>query len=113
MTTTWWKDGTIQQQQLKLFETTKVTENSTKDTTTQTEQNTSTTVETKRQDWKVGVLAGVDTKTFLKVNEEGWQLNAPSLTYGAQVERKVVGPFWLGAWGTTNGTLGLSVSASF
>ena len=37
----------------------------------------------------------------------------PSIVYGGMVQRRIIGPFWIGAWGTTNPDVGLSLSVEF
>jgi hypothetical protein len=51
-------------------------------------------------DWSVRGLAGVD-------------LRSKAFTYGAAVERRVVGPVWLGAWALSSGVVGASVGVTF
>ena len=59
-----------------------------------------------RPDWRVGVLAGAAwTPPALTI--------AGPLVLGVQVERRIIGPFSLGAWGSTVGAAGLSVSGEF
>lgn len=53
--------------------------------------------------WRVSALAGVD----LGLAEP------PVLVYGGQVERRLVGPLSVGAWGMSNGAAGASVSLQF
>jgi hypothetical protein len=63
-------------------------------------------VTTSRPDWRVGVLAGAAwTPPALTI--------AGPLVLGVQVERRIIGPVSLGAWGSTQGAAGLSVSGEF
>lgn len=50
--------------------------------------------------WRVGGLVGVD-------------LGGLSPTYGGQVERRIIGPVYVGAWGLSSGQGGLSVGVEF
>lgn len=50
--------------------------------------------------WRVGGLVGVD-------------LSGPSPAYGGQVERRIIGPVYVGAWGLSSGQAGLSVGVEF
>jgi hypothetical protein len=63
----------------------------------------SVTVERSRPDWRVGALVGVDPFHQL----------SGSLLYGGHVERRVLGPVWLGAWGLSSRAVGLSLSFEF
>lgn len=40
-------------------------------------------------------------------------LHSGEIVYGAGVERRLLGPFWLGAWALTDKTLGLSLGLTF
>lgn len=56
-------------------------------------------------DWRVTGLVGLQPR-----------LLPPSpgpVVFGAQVERRVTGPVWIGAWGLSNGTVGVGVSVEF
>ncbi len=63
--------------------------------------SSSTTTKPVDRNWRVGVLVGSETK---------WPL-VP--VYGAQAERRLFGPVVVGAWGLTNGTVGLSAGLEF
>lgn len=58
------------------------------------------TVERARPDWRIGALGAFDFR-------------AGALTYGALVERRVIGPVSLGAFGLTNGSVGLALTLEF
>jgi hypothetical protein len=75
---------------------------------TSTEQSTLRTVTENRKDWRVGALVG----TQLSLNAERG-LSVGPVVYGAHAERRIAGPFFFGAWGLSNGSLGLSLSAEF
>jgi hypothetical protein len=53
--------------------------------------------------WNVSVLAGTDKLSY----------NDLKLDYGLHVQKTILGPFSLGAFGLTNGSVGLSVGGSF
>jgi hypothetical protein len=65
----------------------------------------SRTVEAARPAWRVHALVGVRLSDVL-----GGKL-APA--YGAALERRVLGPLSVGAWGLSTGTVGVSVSLEF
>jgi hypothetical protein len=56
--------------------------------------------ERSRPDWRVGPMVGFD-------------LNRGAFAFGAHVERRILGPLSLGAFGLSNGTAGLSLSMEF
>lgn len=60
-----------------------------------------------RPDWRVGVLVGATWK------EPALRLGDTPLVLGATVERRIIGPFSMGAWGTTQGAAGLSLAGEF
>lgn len=51
--------------------------------------------------------------TLLITGMAGLDLRSRDLVYGAAVQRQLLGPVWIGAYGLTNGTVGMSVSLSF
>lgn len=57
-------------------------------------------VERVRPQWRIGALGGVDFRTR-------------NLIYGAHIERRILGPLSLGAWGLSSGAGGLSLSLEF
>lgn len=65
-------------------------------------------VEVARPDWRVGVLAGVDARQVSLV-----PLSPGPLVFGGIVERRLVGPVSVGAWGLSSATFGVSVSVEF
>jgi hypothetical protein len=73
-------------------------------TGTSTSSSSSTT--TARPDWRVGVLVGASLKEPLVPI-------AGPLVLGASVERRILGPFSVGAWVNTVGAAGASVSGEF
>ncbi|MBL8911636.1 MAG: hypothetical protein JNM17_13165 [Archangium sp.] len=70
-----------------------------------TEESKKTTVS--RPDWRVGVLVGATWK------EPALRLGDTPLVIGVTAERRIIGPFSVGAWGTTQGAAGLSVAGEF
>ncbi len=62
--------------------------------------NNSKVTESFKPQWKASALAGYNLSTFEKV-------------YGAQVDRRIIGPVFAGIWANTNHSGGLSVSLEF
>jgi hypothetical protein len=60
---------------------------------------------TARSTWRAGALVGLQLQAL--------KVPPGPLVYGAHVERRVLGPLWLGAWGLSSRTAGLSLSAEF
>ena len=50
--------------------------------------------------WKISALAGVDFK-------------GGNLAYGAELDRKILGPIYVGAWGLSNSSFGVSIGFQF
>lgn len=104
-------DGTVENKSQTVTTTgtdTHVTEHdATTDTThAATTSDRNQTVSSYRPEWHVGVLAGFEPLHMSP------QLAGP-FALGAQVERRVLGPIWLGAWGMSSGMAGVSVSVEF
>ncbi len=57
-----------------------------------------------RRNWKAGVTVGAPLLTSAPVFDIKW---------GVVVERRILGPVWLGATGNTSGYLGLNLSVEF
>ena len=76
------------------------TETKTKDIEKVTEQDTKDSIPPKRNQWAVSGLFGLPAPG-----------NTPS--YGLHVTKEVLGPITVGAFGMTNGTLGLSIGVTF
>lgn len=64
-------------------------------------------ITTSRPDWRVGLLVGATWK------EPALKLGDTPLVLGATFERRIIGPFSLGAWGTTQGAAGIIASGEF
>jgi hypothetical protein len=65
-----------------------------------------------RPDWRVAAGVGVAIPTFLGKEQVG----VPGLQGAViqlEVDRKILGPFFLGVWGNTQGTVGLNLSGVF
>lgn len=74
---------------------------------TGTTSSTVTTKTTARPDWRVGVLVGGQF-----AGKPALEFAGP-LVLGGQVERRIVGEVWVGAWGLTSGAAGGSVAVGF
>lgn len=69
-------------------------------------------VESKKLDWRVAAGAGVAIPYFLGQGSPG----VPGLNgavINAEVDRRIVGPFWIGVHGNTQGVVGLNLSGVF
>ena len=69
--------------------------------------STTTTVTAYRPEWRVSLLAGAD---MLHLDRP--QLFGP-IQLGAMVERRILGPVWVGAFGLSSGVGGLALSVEF
>ncbi len=63
------------------------------------------TAESKRPDWKVTGLVGLDAPSLLR--------GGVVPVYGGLIQRRIVGPFSAGAWGLSTGAVGVSLSVEF
>lgn len=86
-------DGTIEKEK-------KTEDKTTNSSSTDTKEKTSKVVVSEKPQWKAGVLAGYDLIGIKPV-------------YGAQVEKRILGPISAGVWGTTQSTVGASLSLEF
>lgn len=68
------------------------------------------TVELARPQWSVAALGGLDVAAAL--GDRGGLLPGHAVL-GAVVDRRLVGPVFVGAWGTSNGAGGISVRFEF
>ena len=64
---------------------------------------TATRIVVDRATWSASVLAGAQL-----AGEKAFSLRGP-LVIGVAVERRILGPLWLGVWGTTSGAAGISI----
>lgn len=64
------------------------------------DSSSSSVVTNNKPQWRAGALVGMDFRTN-------------QTTYGALVERRILGPASLGVYGTTNQNVGLSLSLEF
>ena len=81
----------------------KTTIDSTTSKDSATKSKESKTIENKKNDWHIAIDGRV--KPF-----EG---NFLSPTYGASIDRRVLGPFWLGIYGSTDKSFGARLGMSF
>jgi len=63
----------------------------------------------KRPDWSVTAFAGTD---FQGVKRSGYSLSGP-VVFGAEVQRRVLGPFHVSGLVMSNGTLGVGLGITF
>jgi hypothetical protein len=63
-------------------------------------ESSSETITNVKPQWKATGLLGYNVSTFEKV-------------YGAEIERRIIGPIFVGAWANTQRTGGVSVSIEF
>jgi len=66
---------------------------------TKTEQKSETTVQNKLHDWRASGMVGIG-------------VNAMPM-YGVSIERRIISNVFVGAWGLTNATVGVSVGLEF
>jgi len=62
-------------------------------------------VESNPADWRVSALVGGQLKLS--------PISFNTLVYGAAVERRLLGPVWVGVWGISSGTAGVSLTLEF
>jgi hypothetical protein len=82
------------------------------DLSKQSEKDSSTTKSEKKQeikiknspDWKLSGMVLVSPKS---------QIIDSGLTYGLLIERRIIGPFYLGAFAINNGAIGASIGVTF
>jgi hypothetical protein len=78
--------------------TTTTTDNTVVDDKTNANASTSTTISNVKPQWKVQALAGLN----------GNNITVP--VYGADIERRIIGPISAGLYGNSNKEVGLSIS---
>ena len=66
-------------------------------------------VEAKKPDWVLSPMVGVDLGHLSAFK---MSLTGP-LIYGGEISRRIMGPIYLGAWGLSNASGGLSLSLEF
>lgn len=66
-----------------------------------------TVTEYRRPDWRLTALVGVQLRIAPSTSLFG------PVVYGGQLERRIVGPVYLGAWGLSSGVAGASLSLAF
>ena len=69
-------------------------------------------IESKKPGWRIGAGVGVSVPSLLGHQ----QLGVPGLqgaVIQVEADRRVVGPFWMGVFANTQGTVGLTLSGSF
>lgn len=98
------RDVVVRERIVRQKDGTEVTERTTEDKSTESskkekETKEESTVTNKKPDWRVNALGAL----------------VPGLvpSYGVQVERRVLGPIHVGAFGLTNSTFGISVGIEF
>lgn len=73
-----------------------------------------TITETKRANWQVSVLGTINHRRILTFGQPISQMYGLGVIgVGAHVQRRVLGPIYLGGYANTNGDLGVSLGASF
>lgn len=83
-------------------------EGSSEKATDASNSSTSTTTTKSRPDWRIGIWVGATWKEpALRLGEGN------PLVLGGTVERRIIGPFSMGIWGTTQGAFGGSISGEF
>lgn len=88
-------DGTVETD-------TTIQDKSTEQSTTLDNKDTLTTVTNAKPQWRLSAMAG---------KRSGQSLDQPM--YGAIVERRILGPIFVGAWGTSGRDGGISVGLEF
>lgn len=100
-------DGTVHEREVERTDT-RATETAATDTSRveahDATRETARTVTSAKPNWRVGVLAGAQMR---------FDPLSLSPALGAHVERRILGPVWLGVWGLHAGTAGLSLSVEF
>lgn len=77
------------------------TTTTTTDHSQQTNTNTSNFVADKKHDWNLRLLSEINNYDLSKIE------------YGIGVERRILGPFFAGAYAVTNKTVGVSIGCEF
>lgn len=77
---------------------TETARDTTAETATETERHAKEETRVSEPDWRVGGMVG---------------LSGVGTVYGGSIERRILGPVWLGAWGLSSGAFGVSVGVEF
>lgn len=78
------------------------------------EETTTKTEERKQQEKKMEELITAARRSVNISGLLGYDLSAKPLPiYGASFSKEFIGPITLGAWGLTNGSLGISIGVNF
>jgi len=98
------KNIVVKERIIKQKDGTEITERTTEDRSTETtdkksESSSSTVVTNKKPDWRVNALGALNKDR--------------DITYGLQVERRILGNISAGVYGMTDKTIGLSVGMEF
>lgn len=98
------KDIVIKERIIKQKDGTEITERTTEDKSSATtdkksESSSSTVVTNKKPDWRVNALGALNKDR--------------DITYGLQVERRILGNISAGVYGMTDTTIGLSIGMEF
>lgn len=80
--------------------TTTITDHDVDTTDSSTKTSISQKISNEKPQWKASGLAGYN---FSKLNP----------VYGAQIERRIIGPIFVGAWGNTDKAAGVALSIEF
>lgn len=64
-------------------------------------------------DWRIGPMLGVGIDGIASAASTGTFDVRQSIVGGVEVERRILGPISIGAWGLTSGQVGLSASLEF
>ena len=83
----------------------KVTTDTHQEANSNTQTNTSTTTTYNTQNLMVSALVGTDALQNLSASN--------TLVFGVQVQKKLIGPIWIGAFGYSNKMVGGSIGLTF
>lgn len=87
-------DGTVTTERV-------ITDKTQIDSKKETTEKQSSIVSNKKADWKVSASVGAESLKFTQP------------VYGLHVERRILGPFFIGAYGMTNSNYGVSIGMEF
>jgi hypothetical protein len=66
----------------------------------------------KKAEWRLGADVGVSIPVLLGGQEQGI-VGLRGAVVGVHAERRIIGPFWMGVWGNTQGTAGVKLDIEF